>query len=197
MKRLLAFFSAALLLAGCGGSRTLSLNANAPSAIHSLSAIVLPVVNFANVDPGIYRGGQPGDDAMALLSKDHFKTIISLQNNAFPQERVAIAHEKELAKTLGIEWYNIPLPVKGELPAEMVNQFLKLAHDPTRQPVFIHCTHGRDRTGTLVAAYRITYDGYTGVQALTEMKSFGYKQDRYPDLAKFVLNYHGANIPAL
>lgn len=188
--RLLAFFSASLLLAGCGGSPTIALkNSNALSFLRS-AAVVLPVVNFATVDPGIYRGGQPSDEAMSLLSKEKFKTIISLQNPGFPQERGAIAHEKEQAKSLGIEWLNIPLPVKGDPPMDMVNQLLKLAHDPNHQPIYIHCTHGRDRTGTMVAAYRITYDGYSGQQALTEMQGFGFKKENYPDFAKFVLNYH-------
>jgi tyrosine-protein phosphatase SIW14 len=45
--------------------------------------------------------------------------------------------------------------------------------------VFVHCAGGRHRTGTMTALYRMTYDGWTPVQAYNEMKQ--YRFEGFPD----------------
>jgi protein tyrosine/serine phosphatase len=40
-------------------------------------------------------------------------------------------------------------------------------------PVFVHCRRGKDRTGTVIACYRIQHDGWTNIHALEEAKSHG------------------------
>ena len=39
--------------------------------------------------------------------------------------------------------------------------------------VFVHCKEGKDRTGTVVACYRIAADGWGNRKALSEAKSLG------------------------
>ena len=53
-------------------------------------------------------------------------------------------------------------------------QFLKIATDPKRQPLLVHCRHGADRTGTMVAAYRVVVQGWSKDQALAEMQEGGF-----------------------
>lgn len=52
---------------------------------------------------------------------------------------------------------------------EDVVKFLRIATTPSLQPVLVHCQHGSDRTGTMVAIYRIAYQGWTKAQATDEM----------------------------
>ena len=42
--------------------------------------------------------------------------------------------------------------------------------DPAKRPVFVHCKHGADRTGTMVAFYRILFEGWSKDEAIREMK---------------------------
>ena len=42
--------------------------------------------------------------------------------------------------------------------------------------MFIHCLHGCDRTGTIIACYRIQHDGWTSEQALREADQYGMSQ---------------------
>lgn len=52
--------------------------------------------------------------------------------------------------------------------------FLSVVRDPARQPVFVHCQHGADRTGMNVAIYRIVEQGWSKEDAITEMTSGGF-----------------------
>lgn len=43
-----------------------------------------------------------------------------------------------------------------------------------KEPVVVHCWHGSDRTGAVVAAYRILKQGWSKEQAISEMVNGGY-----------------------
>ena len=53
-------------------------------------------------------------------------------------------------------------------------EFLKVLADPANRPVFVHCKHGADRTGTAVATYRVVCQGWTKEDAIDEMRSGGF-----------------------
>ena len=57
---------------------------------------------------------------------------------------------------------------------EDVVKFLRIATTPALQPVLVHCQHGSDRTGTMVAIYRIALQGWTKAQATDEMINGGF-----------------------
>jgi hypothetical protein len=57
---------------------------------------------------------------------------------------------------------------------EEVEAFLKVALDAERHPIFVHCQHGADRTGTMLAAYRIVVEGWDKETAIEEMTRGGY-----------------------
>ncbi len=57
---------------------------------------------------------------------------------------------------------------------ENVNRFLKIVTDGSRTPVFVHCRHGADRTGTVCAIYRIATEGWSKDEAIEEMTKGGF-----------------------
>ncbi len=57
---------------------------------------------------------------------------------------------------------------------EDVVKFLRIVTTPACQPVLVHCRHGADRTGAMVAIYRVAYEGWTKSQALDEMVHGGF-----------------------
>ena len=57
---------------------------------------------------------------------------------------------------------------------EDIVKFLRVATTPELQPVLVHCQHGSDRTGTMVALYRIVVQGWSKEAALIEMTQGGY-----------------------
>jgi tyrosine-protein phosphatase SIW14 len=52
------------------------------------------------------------------------------------------------------------------------------------KPVMVHCWHGSDRTGSVVAAYRIAFQNWTPLAALDELRygGFGYHERSFPNI---------------
>jgi len=159
----------------------------------SAGALAQDIPSFSQVTPGIYRGGRPSDDGMMMLKNLGVKTDINLQGGdvdfttpeivAFmrwwePGETAAnIDHEHGLADTLQMAFVPEPLnslkPVTDDEDAE-IERILSVMNDPTAQPVFIHCEHGKDRTGLLVALYEVRFLGKSIDEAHLEWVNSGH-----------------------
>ncbi|PWU17100.1 MAG: hypothetical protein C5B50_11975 [Verrucomicrobia bacterium] len=125
------------------------------------------IVNFGKVSDLVYRGAQPDALGMQNLKKLGVKTIINLRmvNDAWKDE----AQE---ALNNGIAYTNIPLQGLGRPKDDDIKTILSIIASST-SPVFIHCQHGCDRTGTIVACYRIQHDHWSSDIALLEAKKYG------------------------
>lgn len=125
--------------------------------------------NFDVVSEGLWRGAAPSHQAMAKLAESGVKTIVDLR-----MAGQGAAEEKARAGKLGIKYIHIPLGFKGPSLLK-VAQFLNIVNNPANQPVFVHCRYGADRTGALVAVFRVIHDHWTFNQAYTEMRSHHFK----------------------
>jgi protein tyrosine/serine phosphatase len=122
------------------------------------------VENFGRISDGVYRGAQPTAEGFAELKKMGIKTIINLR----------LMHtDDELVKGTGLNYvhFNSFAATPNE---EYVVACLKIMNDPACQPVFVHCQAGADRTGLIIAAYRMTHDNWSAEEALKEMPNFRY-----------------------
>ena len=54
--------------------------------------------------------------------------------------------ERMLVESLGMRWVSIPWRAYWRPSNTQVMEFLRIVNDPSRQPVFVHCRHGKDRT---------------------------------------------------
>ena len=142
------------------------------------------ILNVAKVREGLYRGGQPdGDEGYAWLKSLGIKTVISLRS--WHEEQSAVEKHGMTGVRLAVQ-----ADVFGSEPPtrEQVDEFFRIVLDPAQGPVYFHCKHGKDRTGTMAALYRIEVDGWTNEEAIEEMQEFGY-HDVFKDLIEFVRNY--------
>ena len=124
--------------------------------------------NFYKVNERLYRGGQPARGGVKKLAELGIKTIINMRG-ADDQTR---SEEKE-AKAAGITYFNIPMPGLSRPTHEQVERVMAIINAEENWPVFIHCKRGSDRTGTIVALYRISHDEWTASKAMSEAKDFG------------------------
>jgi protein tyrosine/serine phosphatase len=154
--------------AAAGGDA--SATGPAPVASASAHLALMPredvagLPNFAKVSDVLFRGAQPTAEGMRALKAMGVKTVVSL--------RMAHSDRDMLA---GTELQYLRISAKAWHPEdEDVARVLKIIEDPKNQPVFVHCQHGADRTGTMVAAYRMVEQGWTKEEAAAELPNFGY-----------------------
>ena len=140
------------------------------------------IPNFYQVDNFLYRGGQPNEEGLIRLKPLGIKTIVSLKG-----ENKELVVEREIASRLGIDFVNIPLSIYRRPTDEEVLKFLDIVIDKNKQPIFVHCESGRDRTGAFIAMYRVVVCGWTIRQAYKEAKQLGFWPYRgEAELHKFV-----------
>src|SRR5437588_2560557 len=126
------------------------------------------ILNFGKVSEGVYRGAQPDAAGVKRLQDLGIKTIINLR---MPKD--GWAGEALAAQAGGILYTNVPLRGFGRPTDEQVRTVLATI-DSLPGPVFIHCQHGCDRTGTIVACYRMKHDQWALDQALKEASQYGF-----------------------
>ncbi len=155
MKHLFAL--GVLALAGCGG-------------VPAKASPDDPAGNFYQVSDTVYRGGRPDGEGVMRLAAIGVKTIIDLED-----DDDAVARERVWAANAGLFFIHEPMngletPRDGE-----VNDILAKLDDPTIQPLYVHCTEGVDRTGLIIALYRVIDEGWTPAAAHAEMMAHGFK----------------------
>ncbi|HEX3742558.1 MAG TPA: tyrosine-protein phosphatase [Bryobacteraceae bacterium] len=141
--------------------------------------------NFHQVNNHLFRGAQPSPAGFRTLAHMGIKTVIDLR------EESHAAGEEKIVEAEGMRY--ISLPMNGlEAPSDQqVEHALALIDDAANGPVFVHCHRGADRTGTVVACYRIAHEGWENRQALDEARGFGMSWMEF-GMHKYVLHYHTA-----
>ena len=124
--------------------------------------------NYHVVNEHIYRGAQPTDDGFRNLAKSGIKVVNDLRET----DSRSLA-EKKVVEAAGMRYINVPLYGMSAPPQASVDKVMALFNDTSIGPVFIHCKRGADRTGTLVACYRVAHDGWTNTKALSEATADG------------------------
>ena len=120
--------------------------------------------NLHRVDAMLYRSAQPTAEGMQNLRKQGITTVVNLRS--FSSDR------DEIGST-GLAYEHIYMKAWHPERKEAV-RFLQIVTDPKRTPVLVHCHHGSDRTGAMVALYRIAVQGWTKEAAVREMTEGGY-----------------------
>jgi protein tyrosine/serine phosphatase len=147
------------------------------------------ISDFHVVTDGIYRGARPKTEGINALNQMHVKTVIDLQGGDSqtlgwfaglfePGEKQSnIDAERDQVQGLGMNFFNFPLNALKDIDDResiMITQALQIMADPNFQPVYIHCEHGHDRTGLVVALYRVFDMGWTPKAAHDEMVALGH-----------------------
>jgi hypothetical protein len=133
-----------------------------------------PVRNFCVVAPQVlWRGERPTEEDARWLLEHHVGTVVSLQL----EDRRAFE-----AVTLGpdfvhsVSYFHVPgfSPLQVLSPSHLDKHlalFVAIVKAAPK-PIYVHCRAGVDRTGVLVAAYRVLVDGVSRDQAIAEMARY-------------------------
>ena len=119
--------------------------------------------NFFRVTPELYRSSQPDEKAMRAYAAFGIKTVLNLRG--FHSDSEEAAGTSLALRRVPIHTWNID-------EEEIVESLALIITAP--KPVLVHCMHGADRTGLVVAVWRVTQQGWTKQEAKREMMEGGF-----------------------
>jgi protein tyrosine phosphatase (PTP) superfamily phosphohydrolase (DUF442 family) len=135
------------------------------------------IKNFYQVDPHVYRGAQPSEDGFQYLAKLGVKTVIDLR------EADQRSKAEETAVTAaGMRYVNVPMTGLAAPTDAEIGRILGIL-EGDGGTVFVHCKRGADRTGVVIASYRIDRDGWNNADALSEAKARGMAPFQFPRMS--------------
>jgi tyrosine-protein phosphatase SIW14 len=175
----------ALLVAGlCAAMnvpQTASPPVSTPTKEHSFGRrlTIEGVPNAGQVTANLYRGGQP--------TTTGFEALANMGINIVVDQRGSREGESERVAKLGMRYISIPwhCPFPRD---ETFARFLLLLRQNPGKKVFVHCRLGDDRTGMMVAAYRMAEQNWTAAEAKKEMEAFGFSMPHHlicPSLSSY------------
>lgn len=152
-----------LLWCNCSNKLSAQESASNPTPLQVTSSNTdLP--NFHKVTDTLYRSGQPTQAGMKQLKEFGITTIVNLRS--FSSDRDEIG-------TTGLAYEHIYMKAWHPEEKEAI-RFLQIVTDPKRTPILVHCHYGSDRTGTMIALYRMAVQCWTSEDAIREMSEGGF-----------------------
>jgi hypothetical protein len=149
----------------------------APSHVPARRITVVGVSNFGEVTPHLFRGGQPKGAGYEHLKQMGIDIVVDLRLSGD-------GNEKKDVNRAGMKF--VPLRWHCMYPHdEVFARFLKFLHDNRGKKIFVHCRYGDDRTGMMIAAYRMAEEGWTPEEARKEMEKFGFHRLVCPRLGPY------------
>ena len=133
--------------------------------------------NLYQVSPELYRGEQPAPADIADLQALGVKTFMNLREYHNDSQDFARA---------GFTLLRHPMAAGSVKQADLVTVLRQIHQAP--KPVLVHCWHGSDRTGFVVAGYRLVFQGWSKAEAIDELRrgGFGYHERTYPNVKRAI-----------
>jgi tyrosine-protein phosphatase SIW14 len=139
------------------------------------------VPNFGFVTDNLYRGGQPTSDGFNALHAMGVEIVVDLREKASE-----VATEKRQVESFGMKSVGIPWSANHEPSSTQIVEFLDLVRANPDTKIFVHCRRGADRTGVMIAAYRIAVEHKPVAEAVSEMHRYHYDWLFLPQLKRYV-----------
>lgn len=135
------------------------------------------VGNLYRVTPELYRSGQPTPQGFSNLQAMGVRAVLSMRE---------YHDDKRKARHTGLQLLRYPVGTSDVAEKDVENCLRMLIAAP--KPVVLHCWHGSDRTGIVVAAWRILFEGWTVGQAEAEFRlpAYGHHDFWYGNLVKLL-----------
>lgn len=135
--------------------------------------INLSLDNCYRVSDELYRCEQPGMENARNLRELGIRSILNLRKHHTDSPELAAAGFTLLVQRMEADELTLD---------DLVAALRQFRTAP--KPVLVHCWHGSDRTGSVVAAYRIVFQNWTAAAALDELRhgGYGYHESWFPNI---------------
>ncbi|MGP1532775.1 MAG: tyrosine-protein phosphatase [Campylobacter sp.] len=167
---------------------------SADTAAHSTNSsqkvtLIDEAKNFYRVDELLFRSAQLDGSYAAKLRELGIKSIVNLRHFSRGGDKRAFGDQFWLASK--------PLQSWEIKPAQIADVLRTIRERQKEGAVLVHCYHGADRTGLVVAMYRVIYQGWSLDAARSEMIDGGYGfHSMWQDIAGFLTPQNEALVRA-
>lgn len=138
--------------------------------------------DFFQVNDWLYRGGDPTKSLIPQMKTANIKTVISLRHRESIQKA-----EREFLDPLGMDLIQVPMTYQT-LSEEEIHAAMEAIASGEKN-IYVHCDHGKDRTGVVIAAHRVINEGWAWEDARREMIVMGFHPYRYHLMEMHLKNY--------
>lgn len=135
------------------------------------------LVNFHRVNDDLYRSGDLTQEGIEELRELGIKAIISVED--YRGDQRLVAEERRWAEAAGMTFTWMSMHPTRKPTVTQLLGVLERIQATTVGPVLVHCKRGADRTGLVIASYRIRNDGWSVEDATTELRSLGHSRAIY------------------
>jgi len=125
----------------------------------------IPNYRLVDAKQRIARGGQPTPPGFAFLKSNGFDRVLKLSEMSEGSDAEG--------KKLGMLTLYFPMSWFRQVMAEPEDEWMHMVVGQIRAGTFVHCLHGEDRTGVVMACYRLSI-GWTKEAAEEEMFANGF-----------------------
>ncbi len=134
--------------------------------------------NMYMVDTGVYRAAQPEANGFTELEQMGIKEVLNLRR---------FNHNDKSAEKTGLTFHHIRMWASN-CDWDKAVEALRIIKN-RKGPILIHCKHGADRTGLVIALYRIVFQNWSKDDAIDELKNGGYNfHSIYANIPSFIEN---------
>jgi len=142
------------------------------------------LTNLFRVSDDVYRSEQPTHDAFVELSGMGVKSVLNLRTTE---------KDDEIIGGINIKPYLVSMDAGDFTDNDIIDALKAIADAP--KPILIHCRHGSDRTGVVVAMYRIILQDWPKEDALDELMNGGYGfHTYYKNIPEYIKNVNVESI---
>ena len=140
--------------------------------------------NMYRVDEGIYRSEQPDREQFEALEKYGIKEILNLRY---------WHSDTKHAKDTGLTLHRVRMNAHHANDFDVVAALRIIKN--RKGPILIHCHHGSDRTGLIVAMYKLVFRNKSTTETIDEMVNGGFGFHKiYDNIVRYVSNADLDNI---
>jgi uncharacterized membrane protein YkoI/protein tyrosine phosphatase (PTP) superfamily phosphohydrolase (DUF442 family) len=145
------------------------------------------VTNFGRVTEKYFRGGKVSPQGVENLYALGVRTIVDLRDEPSPGE-------PEACERLGIVYHKVPLSGHATPDDAEIARVLEII-EKAGAPVYVHCSAGKHRAGTVCALYRMRVQGWTPERAWAEQSSYGFgPTSEHPELFAYAYGAEASDL---
>ncbi len=140
-------------------------------------ATIKGLSNAYKIDDHVFRSEQPNHKAMKELQSLGIGILLNLRH---------VRNDRWKGRGTKLKLEHIPINTWRISYDELVQATGLILN--AKEPVLVHCWHGSDRTGCIIACYRIIKFHWTKEEAINELVKggFGFHEKAFPNIVKLL-----------